>query len=169
LSRTIKYNYRKSMLGRYTQHRLNAEKRNIPFRLSFKQWSAIWTASGKFHLCGNRRGRYCMARYGDQGAYEIGNVRICLIEVNRAERNRNYPMQGRNNPAFSQNYWLTVDQATRERHSNAIRAANSKPKSRNTRARMSATATGRRSTMREGRRIWAYPGDQDYAHATGWI
>jgi hypothetical protein len=86
---------------------MNARFRDIPFLLTFEQWWAIWQQSGKWEQRGSRRGQYCMARYGDQGAYEIGNVSICLIEDNRAERNRNYPMQGKDNPAFGKDYWIT--------------------------------------------------------------
>jgi hypothetical protein len=72
--------------------------------------------SGKWSQCGNRHGEYCMARFGDQGAYEIGNVRICSFEENCAERSTN----------------------------------------------SSATVTGRRMVLRNGRRRWTHPGDEDY-------
>jgi len=99
--------YRTSMIGRYVAHRANAQARSIPFLLTFEQWSAIWNESGKWEQRGNRRGQYCMARPGDQGAYEIGNVVICLNEDNRAERNRNYSLKGEDNPAHGKNYWET--------------------------------------------------------------
>lgn len=56
-----------------------------------------------------------MARFGDQGAYEIGNVRICLAEENRAERNLNYPLKGEKNPAHGKDYWATHSDEERAR------------------------------------------------------
>jgi hypothetical protein len=70
---------------RFSQQRWCAKQRNIPFRLTFEEWWSIWELSGHWHERGYRRGQYCMARYGDQGAYEVGNVRICLVEENYAE------------------------------------------------------------------------------------
>lgn len=78
----------------YTAHKGGAKYRSIPFLLTYAEWSDIWKASGKWLQRGWRRGQYVMARYGDKGAYEVGNVRICLAEENRAERNRNYPQIG---------------------------------------------------------------------------
>lgn len=88
----------------YAAHRQNALARDIPFLLTFEEWTEIWATSGKWEERGWRRGQYCMARHGDLGAYEVGNVSIVLAEDNRAERNRNYPMCGEANPAFGKNY-----------------------------------------------------------------
>ena len=62
---------------KYRIHRQNARARGIPFRLTFEQWWRIWQRSGKWKQRGKidergKRGRgYCMARPGDQGAYEV--------------------------------------------------------------------------------------------------
>jgi len=104
---------------RYIEHRENARKRNIAFLLTFDEWWDLWQQSGKWDQRGNRRGKYCMARFGDRGAYEIGNVSICPIETNRSERNENYPLQGSNNPAYGRDYWASASIEERER-----RAAN---------------------------------------------
>lgn len=61
---------------RYTQQRNNARSRAIPFLLSFSQWYAIWQASGKLDLCGRGKGKFCMSRLNDAGAYELGNVHV---------------------------------------------------------------------------------------------
>lgn len=66
-------------------HKGDAKRRGIPFRLTFEEWLGIWMASGRFNQRGNRRGYYVMARYGDRGAYEVGNVRIILFEDNARE------------------------------------------------------------------------------------
>lgn len=67
-----------------------AQKRNIPFLLTYEQWWNIWQTSGRWELRGRRRGQYCMARDGDLGAYEIGNVRIILGRDNLAEADQSY-------------------------------------------------------------------------------
>jgi hypothetical protein len=101
--------------GRYLEHRDNARKRGIPFKLTFKQWFALWEESGKWKQRGNRTGQYCMARPGDKGAYEVGNVVIILNEDNRAERNKNYRLLGEDNPAFGKNYLATASKAAKKR------------------------------------------------------
>lgn len=80
--------YRATPRGKYARHRANAVRRGVPFNLTFEEWWSIWEASGKWAKRGPRKGQYCMARYGDLGAYEVGNVRIALCESNTADRNR---------------------------------------------------------------------------------
>lgn len=69
----------------YTRHCQSSRKRGIEFKLTLAQWWAIWQASGKFHLRGTGRGKYCMSRIRDDGAYELGNVHIQLNEANGRE------------------------------------------------------------------------------------
>jgi hypothetical protein len=45
----------------------------------------VWVESGVYHLRGRRRGEYVMARLGDCGIYEPGNVKIVLTTVNNDE------------------------------------------------------------------------------------
>lgn len=73
--------------AQYVAHRGNAKDRGIPFLLTFEEWLSIWEASGHFRQRGNRGGCYVMARYGDKGAYEVGNVKIITFEENSIERN----------------------------------------------------------------------------------
>ena len=68
--------------GRFKQAKARAKQRGIVWKLTFEQWWAIWEKSGKWELRGRGRGKYCMGRYGDLGAYEDGNVAIVLQEVN---------------------------------------------------------------------------------------
>src|SRR5690606_15804220 len=58
----------------FRMHKVNAKTRGVPFRFTFEQWLAWWTATGHYHERGTSRGQYVMARRGDQGAYEPGNV-----------------------------------------------------------------------------------------------
>lgn len=80
--------YLASPKGKYSRHRLNAARRGIAFNLTFDEWWGIWQGSGRWAQRGNRKGQYVMARDGDLGAYEIGNVRIVKHETNTGERNR---------------------------------------------------------------------------------
>jgi hypothetical protein len=147
----------------YSEHKNNARQRSIQFLLTFDQWSLLWSNSGKWEQRGWRRGQYVMARPGDQGAYELGNVVIQLAEANRAERNRNYPMQGAKNPAFGKDYWAAAsDDKKKERAAKISRVHKDRPKSEQTRQRMAVTATGRRKVHRLGASTWAHPGDNDY-------
>lgn len=69
----------------FEAHRRDAAERGIAFLLSFDQWWALWEQSGHWHERGRERGKYCMARFGDCGAYEQGNVRIVTSGENHAE------------------------------------------------------------------------------------
>lgn len=73
----------------YRGHRKNAKKGGVEFLLTFEEWLDIWETSGHLHERGCRKGQYVMARYGDQGPYAIGNVRICTVEENHKERMSN--------------------------------------------------------------------------------
>jgi hypothetical protein len=68
-------------------HRRRARYRNppVPFRFTFREWWMIWLESGHWEERGIRRGQYVMARPGDLGAYEVGNVEICTSEKNLAD------------------------------------------------------------------------------------
>ena len=65
----------------------NAKKRGIEFKLTYREWLHIWLASGHINERGKRADQYCMARIGDQGAYEVGNVEI---KTNRANAQENW-------------------------------------------------------------------------------
>ena len=66
----------------FRDHKKNAKRRGISFLLTFDQWLKIWTDSGHLHESRCKSGQYVMARHGDQGAYEIGNVEIILAGEN---------------------------------------------------------------------------------------
>jgi hypothetical protein len=66
----------------FTNHRYNAKGRKADFFLSFEDWMKLWLDSGHAHKRGRGKGKYCMARFGDQGPYTVGNVRITSMEDN---------------------------------------------------------------------------------------
>ena len=69
----------------YSQQRCMADKRGIEWKLTFDEWFNWWQATGVYHLRGRGKGKYVMARYGDQGAYELGNIEVKLHGVNIRE------------------------------------------------------------------------------------
>ena len=63
-----------------------AKVRGIEFKLTFEEWLKIWIDSGHLHERGRGIGKYCMARFNDKGAYEVGNVKIILFTENLREK-----------------------------------------------------------------------------------
>ena len=57
----------------------------IQVTMTFDEWLQVWTDSGKLHLRGNGRGKFCMARKDDLGDYAVGNVEIKACEENSRE------------------------------------------------------------------------------------
>jgi hypothetical protein len=60
----------------YRMQKSNARTRGVSFLLTFEQWLAIWTESGKLDQRGRGATKFCMCRNGDVGPYEVGNVFI---------------------------------------------------------------------------------------------
>lgn len=65
------------------------KRRGISFELTFEEWLDIWVRSKRLQQRGNVRGKYVMARFGDQGPYAIENVRIVSVEQNSRENGAN--------------------------------------------------------------------------------
>jgi hypothetical protein len=72
----------------FSHHKASAKWRGIPFRLTFEEWLDIWTSSGHLSERGCRVGEYVMARLGDRGAYELGNVQIITNTENLRQYGR---------------------------------------------------------------------------------
>lgn len=70
-------------LGRYNGHKSNAKRRGVDFRFTFEEWWEIW----KPHWKERGLGGLVMCRHNDQGAYEVGNVRIDTCSNNMIEAN----------------------------------------------------------------------------------
>ncbi len=70
----------------FWQQKSNAKRRGIIFKLTFDEWFDIWSRSGCFKKRGRGLGKYCMARFNDKGAYEVGNVKIMLFGENTGEQ-----------------------------------------------------------------------------------
>ena len=89
---------------RYHQQRYQAAHRGIEWKLTYEQWIAWWIATGKWHLRGRVKGKYVMARKGDQGAYELGNIECILHSENisyfavKSRPTRGITISGKKNP-----------------------------------------------------------------------
>lgn len=76
----------------------NALQRGIEWNITLWDWWQIWQKSGKWASRGREVGQYVMCRFGDAGAYEVGNVYIattshnCSVQPNhpRARKNVEY-------------------------------------------------------------------------------
>jgi DNA-binding CsgD family transcriptional regulator len=82
-------------IGAFRSQRQSASDRNIPFRLSLWQWWTIWQESGHWDERGRGLSGYCMARIGDQGGYEVGNVKIISNVENISESYEHNPADKR--------------------------------------------------------------------------
>lgn len=90
----------RSPTGAWHSQRANAICRGIPWSISLWDWWHIWQKSGKWDSRGREVGQYVMCRFGDTGAYEVGNVYIattshnCSVQPNhpRSRKNVEYGM-----------------------------------------------------------------------------
>lgn len=76
-----------SDLRKYIEHKHNAKKRNVDFLLTFEEWYQTWLDSGHLNERGQGVGKYQMGRFGDEGPYAIGNIKIILHSENVTEGN----------------------------------------------------------------------------------
>lgn len=74
-------------IEKFKQQKRQAKQRGIPWEMTFDEWYGFWLESGKWHLRGKRKGQFVMARYGDVGAYALGNVFICDASENHRQAN----------------------------------------------------------------------------------
>ena len=58
----------------YTFHKAGARQRGIEFKLSFQEWLDWWQVEDRWSRRGRRGDSLVMARFGDVGAYETGNI-----------------------------------------------------------------------------------------------
>lgn len=70
--------------AKYNAHKSTAKQRGIEFKLSFSEWWALWKPY--YPMRGTKKGSYCMCRKLDSGHYEVGNVRIDLVQSNGHEK-----------------------------------------------------------------------------------
>lgn len=77
---------RNALNVKFIDQRKSAKRRGIEFHLTFEAWWTIWQESGRWSERGRLAHQYCMARPGDRGAYEVGNVKIITVSQNCREK-----------------------------------------------------------------------------------
>lgn len=86
----------KSPAQAFFSQKCSSGSRGIEWKLTLWDWWTIWKRSGKWEQRGRERGNYVMCRFGDQGAYEVGNVYIatsshnCAFQPNHPNRKNQY-------------------------------------------------------------------------------
>jgi len=63
--------------NKYHAQKCGARIRGIDFNLTFDQWWDWWQQTRKYPQRGKGKGKYVMARFGDIGPYELGNIYCC--------------------------------------------------------------------------------------------
>ena len=69
----------------YKAQRESANRRSIPFLLTFDEWWEWWQVDDRWRGRGLWRGGLVMARNGDVGAYALDNIHCAAPEHNLAE------------------------------------------------------------------------------------
>jgi len=134
-------------MTRFRTQKGNAGARGIAWRLTFADWWLVWTESGKWLQRGRGDQGYVMARHGDRGAYEIGNVKIISTNENHSE--------------YIRRYWKQVRDGKRPAPKNAAREAGSK---------FAGIKVGEtvRLPITQRRPIYAANAAYNYARGRGW-
>ncbi|MDC8773572.1 hypothetical protein [Roseateles albus] len=81
------------------KRRKDRQGTQIEMRMTFDQWLAVWEESGKLHLRGAGKGRYCMSRLDDLGHYEEGNIAIILTTENCRQGHLGRPSKIKGRPS----------------------------------------------------------------------
>lgn len=71
---------------KYYDHKKHAKDRGVQFLFSFDEWVEWWhrnLGDDWLKKRGNRKGKYVMARYGDEGPYAFYNVK-CILHASNA-------------------------------------------------------------------------------------
>ena len=85
--------YSKGPRFRYNVQKNTAKRRGIEFLLSFEQWWSIW--EDHWEQRGKLKDELAMCRFGDEGAYEVGNVYLDSVS-NNAKQNRQLQLRRTN-------------------------------------------------------------------------
>lgn len=134
MSRTLFTKAEARLRKQFGCHKGDAKRRGIAFLLTFDEWLGIWKTSGRLKQRGHGRGRYVMARRGDRGGYEMGNVEIILFEENARAYRPTLDARTRTGAAHK---GKIVSATTRKKLS---QKAKSRTYSQETRSKMSASA-----------------------------
>ena len=82
----------KSISKAFRTQKNDAKRRNISFKFSLEEWVKWWETNLGINwkeLRGHKKGKYVMARIGDNGSYSLDNVECILHEQNCIDRAKN--------------------------------------------------------------------------------
>lgn len=65
----------------WLDQRATSKARGVDFKLTFEQYCEFWGED--FDRKGRNPNDLCMGRYGDEGAYEVGNIYKCTNAENK--------------------------------------------------------------------------------------
>jgi hypothetical protein len=134
----------REMRRAFATQKAQARNREIVFTLPFEQWANVWLEGGKWYERGRQSDQYVMGRFGDTGAYEVGNVNLITVaqNVSDAQSGREQSDRERANRGAALKGRTFTDE-----HRANLSAANSgkkpwrgQPASDETRSKMSANA-----------------------------
>jgi hypothetical protein len=139
----------------------NAQKRGIVWKLTFLEWRKVW--GRRIIKRGRRKGQYVMARFGDVGAYEVGNVQIVLGQQNNLDANEGRIRTERNRANIRKGikaYWDALSDNERALRTELARAGQLRTGG-NARAQRRPETRLRHS--KASRRMWAKMTPEEYA------
>lgn len=93
---------------KYQKHRALAKYRNIDFNFTYEQWFDWWMSHGvdkRLDIKWPGKDRPCMARYGDQGPYDINNVYFARNSDNARDSHTNGRAKYRVNHSIHPHRW----------------------------------------------------------------
>jgi hypothetical protein len=67
------------------QWRSAVQERGLDFEIAFADWVAWWLTEDRWANRGTRRGQFVMCRFGDLGAYRLGNIYCGTVTDNGRE------------------------------------------------------------------------------------
>lgn len=90
---------------KYASQKSGAKKRGIEWKITFDEWVTWWGED--IHKRGLGHDSFQMQRYGDKGAYELGNIRKGYPRDNsrtnaNVQYNRKTEQAAKNRDAFSE-------------------------------------------------------------------
>jgi len=83
--RSLAEKYHKTPIKHFSSQKACAKRRCIEWELTLWEWWEIWRDSGKYLMRGQKKDKYVMARYADEGPYSKNNVYITTAAQNRRD------------------------------------------------------------------------------------
>lgn len=65
----------------WLDQRATSKRRGVEFKLTYEEYVEFW--GDDYHKKGRKMDQMCMGRYGDKGAYEVGNIYKCTNRENK--------------------------------------------------------------------------------------